>query len=206
MLLSSEIQKETAAGKKVKTRHRLVVAAAILFQRRGFYGVGTEEIIKLAKAPRGSLYHHFPDGKEALACAAVDWVLDEMISHIRQLRLSGHSPEEVIGILAREIGQWLAAQNFEEGSLFSALAACLDGKNEKLAEKIHDAYRQQIAEYEQMLVVNGVNKKAAPSIATTILSEIEGATILSRTFKDVTPLNEAAERLTNLITKGRSQQ
>ncbi|MBV1887043.1 MAG: TetR/AcrR family transcriptional regulator, partial [Parvibaculaceae bacterium] len=96
MLLLQETETLAPEGKKAPTRHRLIVAAAILFQRRGYYGVGTEEILRLAKAPRGSFYHHFPEGKVALACAAVDWVSQQAVSYSRQLRLAGHSPMKVV--------------------------------------------------------------------------------------------------------------
>ncbi len=206
MLLSSEIRTETKDGKKIKTRHRLVVAAAFLFQRRGFYGVGTEEVLQLAKAPRGSLYHHFPKGKEELAEAAVEWVTNEMVSHIRQLRLSGNTPEEVVKKITEEIGQWMSSRDFEEGSLLSAIATCLDGQNENLAKKVREAYLLLSAEYEQMLLVAGIPKQLTNPMATSIISEIEGATLLTRTYRDVTPLKEAEKRLSKMITKERSHK
>jgi AcrR family transcriptional regulator len=55
------------------TRERLVLAAADLFRRRGYHGTGLAEILARAGVPKGSLYHHFPDGKADLARAAADW-------------------------------------------------------------------------------------------------------------------------------------
>ena len=61
------------------TRDRLVQAATRLFRQRGYDGTGLAEILTEAGVPKGSLYHHFPDGKADLACAAADWTASEII-------------------------------------------------------------------------------------------------------------------------------
>jgi TetR/AcrR family transcriptional repressor of lmrAB and yxaGH operons len=61
------------------TRDRLVQAATRLFRQRGYDGTGLTEILAQAGVPKGSLYHHFPDGKADLACAAADWTASEII-------------------------------------------------------------------------------------------------------------------------------
>lgn len=50
---------------------RLIRVAAELFRKRGYHGVGLSELLTAAKAPKGSLCHHFPDGKSDLAPASV---------------------------------------------------------------------------------------------------------------------------------------
>lgn len=60
------------------TKDRLIVAATRLFRQRGYDGTGVTEILAAAGVPKGSLYHHFPDGKADLACAAADWTATEI--------------------------------------------------------------------------------------------------------------------------------
>lgn len=52
------------------SRDKLAWAAARLFQQRGYHGVGLSEILKITGLPKGSLYHHFPNGKSDLALEA----------------------------------------------------------------------------------------------------------------------------------------
>jgi TetR/AcrR family transcriptional repressor of lmrAB and yxaGH operons len=66
-------------NEEVSTKLRLITAAARLFRQRGYEGAGLAEILSDAGVPKGSLYHHFPDGKSGLACAAADWTADEII-------------------------------------------------------------------------------------------------------------------------------
>lgn len=61
------------------TKDRLILAAATLFRTRGYHGVGLADVLVEAQAPKGSLYHHFPNGKSDLAIAAATWASDEML-------------------------------------------------------------------------------------------------------------------------------
>lgn len=61
------------------TKDRLIRAAAQLFRSHGYHGVGLNDLLAEATAPKGSLYHHFPNGKADLALAAATWASDEML-------------------------------------------------------------------------------------------------------------------------------
>src|ERR1017187_3426120 len=53
------------------TRERIVDASAELMRRQGYAATGVKQIVTEAKAPFGSLYHHFPGGKEELGAESV---------------------------------------------------------------------------------------------------------------------------------------
>ncbi|OBY24769.1 TetR/AcrR family transcriptional regulator [Leisingera sp. JC1] len=63
----------------IPTRERLLRAAAGLFRNKGYSGTGLAELLAAAEAPKGSLYHHFPNGKSDLALAAADWASEQML-------------------------------------------------------------------------------------------------------------------------------
>ncbi len=65
-----------------KTRDRLIETAAMLFRQKGYHGTGLTEVLTASNAPKGSLYHHFPDGKSDLAMAAASWVSKGMLQII----------------------------------------------------------------------------------------------------------------------------
>ena len=52
-------------------RDRMVRAAAKLFRVHGVTATGLREIVEAADAPRGSLQHYFPGGKEQLITEAL---------------------------------------------------------------------------------------------------------------------------------------
>ena len=61
------------------TKDRLIRSAANLFRTRGYHGTGLSDLLTDANAPKGSLYHHFPNGKSDLALASATWASDEML-------------------------------------------------------------------------------------------------------------------------------
>jgi TetR/AcrR family transcriptional repressor of lmrAB and yxaGH operons len=61
------------------TRTKLAIEAGYLFQQKGYHGVGISEVLERAGVPKGSLYHHFPNGKADLALAAADIAAEEVL-------------------------------------------------------------------------------------------------------------------------------
>ena len=58
------MRKDAAAA---STRHRVVEAAITLMRRSGLSGAGINEIVRESGAPKGSVYHFFPNGKQQIA-------------------------------------------------------------------------------------------------------------------------------------------
>ena len=61
------------------TRTRILDTTADLFRRHGYTGTGMKQIVQAANAPFGSLYHHFPGGKEQLAAEVI------FLTHTKEL-------------------------------------------------------------------------------------------------------------------------
>ena len=53
------------------TKSLIIDIATNLFQQKGYLGVGVNEILKACNITKGSLYHHFPNGKEELLIACL---------------------------------------------------------------------------------------------------------------------------------------
>jgi AcrR family transcriptional regulator len=96
---------KSQAARSQATRAKLVRAARHLFARRGFAGVGTEQIVRRAGVTRGALYHHFAD-KEALFLAAYEDVERELTEHIAGALLEASGP---LDAMRRATGLFLDA-------------------------------------------------------------------------------------------------
>ena len=68
-------------------RHRgaIVRAAATLFRRNGYAATGINEIAEVSGAPKGSLYHYFPNGKDEIAEAAVRFAGAGVVATLEKL-------------------------------------------------------------------------------------------------------------------------
>src|SRR3978361_1794665 len=84
-----------------ETRARMVAGAARLLAERGLQETSFSEVLELTGAPRGSIYHHFPDGKDQLIASAIDLAGANAMAQIEQSR--GQSAERVT---VHFIGLW----------------------------------------------------------------------------------------------------
>ena len=64
----------------------MVRTAASLFSTRGANATSFSDVIAESGAPRGSIYHHFPDGKKQLAEDAIRYTADRVLAHLQALR------------------------------------------------------------------------------------------------------------------------
>ena len=59
------------------TSARMIEATARMLQHRGYHGTALSDILEASGAPRGSLYFHFPGGKDQLAIEATRAAVEE---------------------------------------------------------------------------------------------------------------------------------
>ncbi len=73
------------------SRSQLVDALSEVFRRRGFAGATLAALAHATGLKRATLYHHFPDGKPAMAAAVLDQALDEL-NAVAVRHLAGPEP------------------------------------------------------------------------------------------------------------------
>ncbi len=79
-----------------RSRVALVDTAALLFRRQGYAATGVNQILEIAGVKAGSLYHHFPSGKQELAAAVVDGVGSAIERRLRELLDSGSPVSDIV--------------------------------------------------------------------------------------------------------------
>ncbi len=61
----------SAMAKASDSKGKTLAAAAKLFRQQGYRGTALHDILAAGGSPRGSLYFHFPKGKEEIGEAAL---------------------------------------------------------------------------------------------------------------------------------------
>ena len=56
---------------KQDSQEQMIEGALSLLAKQGLQATSFSEVLKLTKAPRGSIYHHFPGGKDQLVAEAL---------------------------------------------------------------------------------------------------------------------------------------
>src|SRR5437867_8754882 len=73
-------------NERTDSRASMVRSAASLIRTRGVNATSFSEVLADSGAPRGSIYHHFPQGKEQLAGEAIRWTSERVLAHQRACR------------------------------------------------------------------------------------------------------------------------
>lgn len=178
-----------------ETRERLLRTAATLFRTQGYHATGLNQVLAEGGAPKGSLYFHFPGGKEQLAVESVALSAGAVHASMRAVT-------DLDGALA-VFAEHLVASDFRDGCPIATVALDAAADSEPIREACATAYvswRDLIVEF---LVRQGIAAERAPGLATTVLAAVEGALLLARTQRDVAPLRQVAADLRVLIEGAR---
>ena len=173
----------------------MIESAAVLIRERGVEATSFSDVIALSKAPRGSIYHHFPRGKEQLVEEATRYA-GEYLANGLVAALQTKDPRAAI---RRFVAHWVGVlQESDFGAGCVVVAATLDG-----SAPVRTAAGAAFAAWESALA-DGLeahvgDPERARSLATLAISAIEGAVVLARAQRSTGPLERVAAELERLL-------
>ncbi|KAA5802420.1 TetR/AcrR family transcriptional regulator [Alkalicaulis satelles] len=185
------------------SRARLIAAAGRLFHERGYAATGLSEILAAAGAPKGSLYHHFPDGKAGLAAAALEAATDALEASLRAEHERARDAAGMIEGYGALLAGWLEASHFTRGCPVATVALEVTPGDDVAALAVQGAFARWRKALGDAIRADGVAPERAGALAGFALSAIEGALILARTDRDSEPVRAAAREVASLVRAAR---
>jgi len=186
-------------AKSSDSKEKTLIAAAQLFCRRGYHGTALQDILAASGAPRGSLYFHFPRGKEEIAEGAVALGDKAVRAFIAQIAAASRSAETFAINLAKGMAARLEASDFREGCPLATTALEIATDSKSVGKAARDAFTAWEREIAQALMRFGIGEKQAAPAATAILSQLEGALLLARTYRSLEPMRRAEDAMRLLV-------
>ncbi|WP_216361918.1 TetR/AcrR family transcriptional regulator [Pseudonocardia sp. N23] len=182
-------------------RERTVRSAALLFRERGVGATGMREVVAHAGAPRGSLQHYFPGGKDELVAEAMTWMAERAA---RPLRASldvepPPAPAEVVRGVVDRFREVLTITDFRGGCPIVAGVADAAWESDVVADAARDAFVHWLDPLAHALRRGGVPAGRAERLALMVVSAVEGALVVSRARRDETALDAVQEELDLLL-------
>jgi TetR/AcrR family transcriptional repressor of lmrAB and yxaGH operons len=174
-------------AKPSSAREDLIDAAVELFRARGYEGVGVAELLARSGAPRGSLYFHFPGGKEQIGAEAVTRVGIEVARRFRELRETGVDLDIFIERVFKTTARESKDRAYKASCPMAAIAAGFGSDNPKLKEAVRGAFASWEREINLAAQRNGMSAKNAEVFASAFLTAMEGAFILSKALESPAP-------------------
>jgi TetR/AcrR family transcriptional repressor of lmrAB and yxaGH operons len=192
----NERQTKAPSGRS-DTRDRLLDAATTLLRRSGLSGAGINEIVRESGAPKGSVYHHFPDGKEQIATEALARHARAVVAFIDAAAAGKRSPpaklEALFEAFAVRVEQGGFLHTCPAGTVCLDLEAGMEGLRLAVADSF-EAYLGAIARHFPL-----ETRQRTRSFAGLALTTIEGAYLRSRAERSGAPFREAGRWLATLL-------
>ncbi len=180
---------EPQEGKRRDGRALLIKGARQLLAEKGYAGMELRDVAERGRAPRGSIYHHFPGGKSQLAAEAAAVEGEE----IRALIERSLEERGLRGTLERfgEIFRRRVVDHPERIGCPVAAAALARPEDPQLAAAATEAFRSWEKPIAAALLDQSVGRRDAEAFAGLVVSTVEGALIRARAAGSTDPLESA---------------
>jgi TetR/AcrR family transcriptional repressor of lmrAB and yxaGH operons len=186
-------------AQEVSSRDAFIAATGRLLRCQGYDATGVNEIVAESGAPKGSLYFHFPGGKEELALAAMLREGGKLRLAIASIMSSSDDPGEALARLVDALAHGLERSGFRDGCPIATVTLEAATRSEAVQKAAAAVFDSWIEALEERLVAGGLDASTARRRATLALAAIEGALILARARRDLEPLAAVREELVALI-------
>jgi TetR/AcrR family transcriptional repressor of lmrAB and yxaGH operons len=154
-----------------------------------------------ADAPKGSMYFHFPGGKEELAAAAVDRFAERITANMTDLLARRSVADAVTGFFDAYI-QHFERTEFRDGCVVATVALDEASTHEKLAQAASTAITTWVDLLADALESEGRSREDAHDLATLIIATLEGAIVMAKGQRSVEPFEAARRTLRAILARG----
>lgn len=187
-------------------RDKILETTSELLQCHGYHAIGLAQILGMSGAQKGTLYHHFPGGKEELMAEAVNQVSQLSAQKIQSFLDVHEDAAEALYHSILRLVEKLEATQFQFAPPLAQVALDTAEAESAVNKACQAAYENRRRLYQQKLLANGFTEARAERLASLIVSTIEGAMIQARTAHSAQPLLDAAEELRIFIKVAQLQQ
>ena len=167
------------------TKDRILDATAALFMRYGYTGTGLKQVVANANAPFGSLYHHFPGGKQELGVEVIHragGMYGELVMSVFDA-----APDLVTGVRDCFAGAAavLEATDYADACPIETVALEVASTNEPLREATALVFEGWITSATDRFRAAGLADETARELSISFIMLLEGAFLLCRAARIV---------------------
>jgi len=181
------------------TKSLIIDIATSLFQQKGYIGVGLNEILKACNISKGSLYHHFPNGKEELLIACLQSLNEAITLDIEEIFKRYPTTYEASHAMIEKMIVHFETEGTLTGYTFSSIVSEMASLSEPVRKACSDLYNKMQGIYADKLTADGFAKEKAGSIALMMTASIEGGMMLCLTQKASEPLKVILQVLPTIL-------
>ena len=175
------------------TKTRLLETGAELFRRQGYASTGLKQLTAQAGARFGSLYHHFPGGKDELAEAIIRGAADYYLDLATRSFDASLDPPDMVRAMFAAAADHLEASDYADACPVATVALEVASTNDRLRQATHDVFETWLTWLETYFTGVGASPPTARALAVQFLIGLEGAFLLCRAARSTEALSVAGE-------------
>ncbi len=180
---------EPSERKRRDGRALLLKGARQLLAEKGYAGMELRDVAERGKAPRGSIYHHFPGGKVQLAREAAE-LEGTTIRDLIERSLEERGLKQTLALFGDVFRRRVADYPERIGCPVAAVALARP-EDPELAAVATAAFQSWERPIAAALRDEGVSPKDAETFAGLVVSTVEGALLRARAAGSQEPLDSA---------------
>jgi TetR/AcrR family transcriptional regulator, lmrAB and yxaGH operons repressor len=181
------------------SKGKTLAAAVKLFRQQGYHGTALHDILATGGSPRGSLYFHFPKGKEEIGEAALTLAGEAVRQAIVKAVEASENLEMFLTRVVRGMASELEKSGYKEGCPIATTALETAAQSEVLGAATRNAFQKWELEIKRGMFRFGMTSGDADLAATMVLSQFEGALLLARTYRSLEPMRRAEQAVRLLV-------
>jgi len=175
----------------------MIASTALLVRERGARATSIDDVLAHSGAPRGSVYHHFPGGRDQLLREATAFA-GEVVAR-RLERGIGRDPLQALDMFLGTYREELIASGFRSGCPLVAVAIESREDGPGLQDAAGAAFERWAALLARSFTEGGVAEARARELSVMTLAAVEGALVLCRAQRDAAPLDSVHRQLRALL-------
>ncbi|MER9601574.1 TetR/AcrR family transcriptional regulator [Mesorhizobium sp. M0243] len=181
------------------TRTRILETTGLLLRQRGYHGTSLNDILSASGAPRGSLYFHFPGGKDQLVIEVTRASVADVTERLGEALAAEKDPAVAVHHIYQSVGRMLEDNQFSLGCPVAPVVLDSPTDVPELAELCRSAFEQWIGLLRDAFVRAGVPERRAHALALLVESSLEGLMVIARATRDRAPIQAVADEVAALI-------
>ena len=192
----------------MSNKDKIMEAATELFHLYGYNGTSIDMLIKKAGVSKSNFYYYF-EGKEELGLSVLTKLADKQIREISEImRIDLNPAEQFLECYKRAFSSHrdLLEQSIYGGSFFGNMAI----EQSSINEKFRSALEKYFQELE--ILIEGCLRRGMEQgffhedidpgeVARFMLSQFEGAVLLTKAKKSLSPIKDAVNQGKRLVLK-----
>ena len=181
------------------TRTRILETTGLLLRQRGYHGTSLNDILSASGAPRGSLYFHFPGGKDQLVIEVTRDSVARVTERLGEALATEKDPAVAVHHIYQSVARMLEDIQFSLGCPIAPVVLDSPTDVPELADLCRSAFEQWIGLLREAFVRAGVPERRAHALALLVESSLEGLMVIARATRDRAPLWAVADEVAALI-------